>query len=61
MNKTIEMLTVQETAERTGLSAHAIRMWIKSEQLKPVYAGRKILLNWKQVERFLGGEEHDNV
>ena len=57
-----EMLTIKQTAERlktihpgTPISEHTLRVWQKERCFRYVMAGRKILLSWESVCKFLSG------
>ena|GEM_PF-5223000 len=54
MIKQIEMITVAETAARTGASEFAVRGWVRDGSVKSVKSGRKILINWESVLRHCG-------
>lgn len=47
------MLTIDETANKSGLSAYTIRTWIKTGVLPYVLIGRKYLISWDNFCRFL--------
>lgn len=47
------MLTIDETASKSGLSAYTIRTWIKTGVLLYVLIGRKYLISWDNFCRFL--------
>ena len=47
------MLTIDETASKSGLSAYTIRTWIKTGVLPYVLIGRKYLISWDNFCRFL--------
>jgi len=55
MTKQIEMLTVAATAQRAGVSEFAVRRWVREGSLKAVRVGRKYLMSWLNVEKFLIG------
>lgn len=51
-------------AEGLPIPEVALRRWIKTGELRAVYAGRKALIYWPALVRFLKGGEaqpaHDN-
>ena len=47
------MLTIDETASKSGLSAYTIRTWIKTGVLPYVLIGRKYLISWDNFCQFL--------
>ncbi|WP_165854673.1 helix-turn-helix domain-containing protein [Faecalimonas umbilicata] len=47
------MLTIDETASKSGLSTYTIRTWIKTGVLPYVLIGRKYLISWDNFCRFL--------
>lgn len=47
------MLTIDETAMKSGLSAYTIRTWIKTGKLPYILIGRKYLISWDNFCRFL--------
>lgn len=47
------MLTIDETASKSGLSAYTIRTWIKTGVLPYVLIGRKYLISWDNFCKFL--------
>lgn len=55
MNNPIEMLSVKEVSERAGVSEFCVRQGVKNKTFPHVKAGRKILIAWANVERFLTG------
>ena len=50
-----KMLTIQETAKRSGLSAYAVRRLARSKegQVFTVRIGAKYLLNWERFKAYL--------
>lgn len=61
-----EMLTIKQTAERikaqfpdTPIGEHALRIWQKENRFRSIYVGRKILISWVSVERFLSGADEE--
>ena len=50
------MLTIEETAEKSGLSVYTIRTWIKRGKLKHIKAGRKYLISWDNFCDFLNSD-----
>lgn len=56
-----EMLTVKQAIEKAnncgiGISEYALRRWIKEGQFPTVNTGRKVLINWAVLMRFLNCE-----
>ena len=47
------MLTIDETASTSGVSAYTIRTWIKTGVLPYVLIGRKYLISWDNFCKFL--------
>jgi excisionase family DNA binding protein len=50
------MMTLPEAAQAFGLPLYAIRRWVKSGELKAVYAGKKAFVNEAILRAFLSGE-----
>jgi excisionase family DNA binding protein len=53
----IQMLTVQQAAERVNLPIYTIRRWCAEGQLYHVKAGRKIFIPAHRLNEFLSGSE----
>ena len=47
------MLTIDETASKSGLAPYTIRTWIRTGVLPYVLIGRKYLISWDNFCRFL--------
>ena len=47
------MLTIDETASKSGLPPYTIRTWIRTGVLPYVLIGRKYLISWDNFCRFL--------
>lgn len=47
------MLTIDETASKSGLSAYTVRTWVKTRQLPYILIGRKYLISWDNFCKFL--------
>ena len=47
------MLSIEETANKSGLSSYTIRTWIKTGVLPYVSIGRKYLISWDNFCKFL--------
>lgn len=47
------MLTIDETANKSGLPAYTIRTWVKTGVLPYVLIGRKYLISWDNFCKFL--------
>ena len=57
-----EMLTIQETAKRSGLSAYAVRRLARSKegQAFTVKIGAKYLINWERFTAFFNCVEQSS-
>jgi ribosomal protein S25 len=56
-----DMLSINETVQRSKvegipITQTALRQWVKNGDIHAVYAGRKALLYWPAVVKFLCGE-----
>ena len=51
------MLTIKETADRTGLSYHFIRQLCIENKIVYLKAGNKYLINFDRFIDFLNGDE----
>lgn len=47
------MLTIRETAKKSGLSEYTIRTWVKQGMFPFVLIGRKYLISWNNFCEFL--------
>lgn len=47
------MLSIEETAIKSGLSAYTIRTWVKTKKLPYILIGRKYLISWDNFCHFL--------
>lgn len=60
-----DVATINETLERARaegipLPETALRRWVKNGEIPAVYAGKKALLYWPNVVRFVcGGTDND--
>lgn len=59
-----DVMTIRETlmrAQQEGmpLPETALRRWVKGGQIPAVYAGKKALLFWPNVTRFVQGGQND--
>lgn len=60
-----DVLTINEAlkraqAEGIPLLETALRRWVKNGQIPAVYAGKKALIFWPNLVKFVcGGESHD--
>ena len=60
-----DVATINETLERARaegitLTETALRRWVKNGQIPAVYAGKKALIFWPNLVKFVcGGESHD--
>ena len=54
-----EMLTIDQTAERSGLSAYAVRKLARSSEGRAftVRVGTKYLINWEKFVAYFNGTE----
>lgn len=51
------MLTITETAERSGLPVSFIRKKCRRNEIVYIMAGKKYLVNWERFLNYLNGEE----
>ena len=58
-NKIPEMLTLRETAKRTGLSYYYLRNQCLAGKIVHIRAGAKILINFDRLIAMLNGEKED--
>ena len=49
------MLTINQTAERVGLSAYIIRKWALNGTIRAIRAGNKIYVNNDSLDEYLYG------
>lgn len=57
MEKTVELLTIRQTAKRGPLTEHRLRLLQKQNRLPGFYAGNRFLVNYlKFVELLDGGQ-----
>lgn len=54
-----KMRTITEASRETGISQHALRVWVKNKQIPAVYAGNKALINLDRLLDFLNGGAND--
>lgn len=47
------MLTINQTSERSGLSAYIIRKWALNGTIKAIRAGNKIFINNDSLDNYL--------
>lgn len=57
MNNIPVMLTIKETAEKSGLPYSAIRKMCLCNEITYIKLGRKFLVNWNKFLEYLNGEE----
>ena len=57
MNEVPIMLTIKETAERSGLPYSAIRKKCLCDEITYIKTGRKFLINWNRFLDYLNGRE----
>ena len=55
MQKIPHICTIDQLAKETGISAYAIRQWVKNGELKHIRSGRKYLINYDVFMLFLEG------
>lgn len=53
------LLTINETAERTGLSRHFIRTLCVTNKIRTIKAGNKYLINLDKFMEFLNNQNSD--
>ena len=59
------MATINQTLRRAkeeglGISETALRRWVKEGQIHAVFAGKKALIYWPTLMKFLCGEDMDS-
>ena len=54
------MLTIDETAEKSGISAFTIRTWVKRGMCPYIKIGRKYLISWSNFCNFLNSNMGEN-
>ncbi len=47
------LLSIDKAAEKLSLSSWTLRLWIRQGKLHPVRLGRRILLEEKELQRFI--------
>ena len=57
MVKVPVMLSIRETAKRTGISQYVLRRWIAEKRIVCVTCGKKYLVNYDSVLGLLNGAE----
>jgi len=55
-----EMLTIQETSDRSGLPYSTIRKMCLCGEIVHIKVGRKFLVNWRKFVEYLNGENGGN-
>lgn len=56
-----EMLTIKQTAERSGLSYDSIRKRCLNNEIVYIRNGKKFLINWNKFLEYLNGERITEV
>jgi excisionase family DNA binding protein len=56
-----EYIGVTEAARRSGTSTKTIRRWINTGKLTPRRAGRKLLVQWEELDRLLQDGDRDHA
>lgn len=49
------MLTIQQTADKSGISSYTVRRWVNEGVLPSITIGRKKLISWSNFCMFLNG------
>lgn len=47
------MLSIDETAKKSGLSSYTVRTWVKTGKVPCVMIGKKYLISWENFCGFL--------
>jgi excisionase family DNA binding protein len=55
------LLTIDQTADFTGLSSWTIRYWIKHGKLGSVKIGRRVLVERCELDRLVSENRRDSV
>ena len=53
MAKTIQLLTLGDVANRTGLSLHTLRRWASERRIPVVKLGGRVLVAEQELEKFI--------
>lgn len=57
MGQTVEMVTLKEASQRTGISYDRLRKMCINHQIVHIKAGCKFLLNWERLVDYLNTGE----
>ena len=60
MNEAPTMLSIRETARRSGLSENAVRRLVRESAVPFIRVGKKVLLNWEMLVNFLNRGENSS-
>ena len=61
MNNIPTMLTIKETAQKSGLAEHYIRQLCKTNKIVSIRCGSKYLINFEKMIEFLNtGDKQEN-
>ena len=52
-SKYLEMITIQEASDRTGVSYDCLRKLCLNNQVVHIRAGKKYLINWEKLVKYL--------
>lgn len=53
MTKVIQLLTLGEVADRTGLSLHTLRRWASERRIPVVKLGGRVLVGERELNRLI--------
>ena len=61
MDQTVQMVTLKEASDRTGISYDWLRKMCINGKIVYIKAGNKFLLNWEKLVDYLNaGEQEDS-
>ena len=52
-----QLLSIEECAKKRGVSKQTIRNWMKTKDLKRYRMGKRVFLDYSEINRILGGEK----
>lgn len=55
------MLTIHETAQKTGLAEHYIRQLVLKNEICYIKAGRKYLVNLEKLIEYLDNKQSESI
>ncbi|MBQ6733555.1 MAG: excisionase family DNA-binding protein [Lachnospiraceae bacterium] len=55
------MLTIKETANRTGLAAYYIRQLVLKNEIYYIRCGSKYLVNLERLEAYLDAKQQESI